>query len=591
MKKRLRIEYFLVAAVMLLLFVGSIAATNFFFQKEMVAQQKTYLRRKNTLLTDQLPPSVFEKGQLTNQQQLLVTHALDDAEERVTLLQKNGTVFFDSSQNEPLESHKKRPEIAAVLSGATYGSALRKSKTLNKELLYVATPVLKSGEIVGIIRISEQTALFSKNIQSFRRYIIFTFGILFLLITLFIFLLLRQKNQPLVTVLPILKRMLKHPDENRSIIQQSSEWNELYETINLLSQQVSQTYKAYTSADEQFHELLDELMIGVFIIDTQGRLRLLNPKMQEMLGLSAKNMQSNYLEVIQDADLIHLIHQVVAEKNSLHQEITVTQGPTPLRLDLSLRYLDDQSANDYQVLGIAYDLTRVRQLEKMQKDFVSNVSHELKTPVTSLLGFTETLIDGAKEDPKVLDQFLHIMQKDAQRLQQLIQEILELSRGSATIPYAEQEITLEKFITEILGSYQQQLAAKQLKTVVHGLPESQFFTKYELFYPIVKNLIENAIQYSQKNGQITISYAIENQQLRLSVQDTGIGISQKDQERIFERFYRVDKARSRHSGGTGLGLAIVQNYTELLGGKIAIDSHLGLGTTFTITLPLTKKEA
>ncbi|NSN52846.1 two-component sensor histidine kinase, partial [Enterococcus faecalis] len=219
----------------------------------------------------------------------------------------------------------------------------------------------------------------------------------------------------------------------------------------------------------------------------------LNPKMQEMLGLSAKNMQSNYLEVIQDADLIHLIHQVVAEKNSLHQEITVTQGPTPLRLDLSLRYLDDQSANDYQVLGIAYDLTRVRQLEKMQKDFVSNVSHELKTPVTSLLGFTETLIDGAKEDPKVLDQFLHIMQKDAQRLQQLIQEILELSRGGATIPYAEQEITLEKFITEILGSYQQQLAAKQLKTVVHGLPESQFFTKYELFYPIVKNLIENAI--------------------------------------------------------------------------------------------------
>ena len=103
------------------------------------------------------------------------------------------------------------------------------------------------------------------------------------------------------------------------------------------------------------------------------------------------------------------------------------------------------------------------------------------------------------------------------------------------------------------------MAAKQLKTVVHGLPESQFFTKYELFYPIVKNLIENAIQYSQENGQITISYAIENQQLRLSVQDTGIGISQKDQERIFERFYRVDKARSRHSGGTGLGLAIVQN--------------------------------
>ena len=204
------------------------------------------------------------------------------------------------------------------------------------------------------------------------------------------------------------------------------------------------------------------------------------------------------------------------------------------------------------------------------------------------MGFTETLIDGAKEDPEVLINFCTSC-KRCPASATINSRNFRTFSGQCDNSLCRTRNYFRKFITEILGSYQQQLAAKQLKTVVHGLPESQFFTKYELFYPIVKNLIENAIQYSQENGQITISYAIENQQLRLSVQDTGIGISQKDQERIFERFYRVDKARSRHSGGTGLGLAIVQNYTELLGGKIAIDSHLGLGTTFTITLPLTKK--
>ncbi|WP_348920001.1 sensor histidine kinase [Enterococcus rotai] len=584
MKKRQRIEYWLVGIMMMLLFVGSIFLTNYFFKKELLSQQEEYLQKKGTLILDQLSPNLFLTQHFSEQEEKLIEHYSTDKNERLTLMTAKGDIFYDSIDPALHESRSNRPEIKAVLSGADFGSALRKSATLKQELLYLALPVDKNGERIGIIRMSEETAQFSNSIQSFRRYILFTFGLLFLIITAFVFLLLHQKNEPLVTVLPVLKKIVKYPDEARSIIQDSPEWNELYQTVNLLSQQMSQTYLAYTSTDEQFHALLDELMIGVFIIDVDGKLQLINPKMIDILMIENSDVGKNYFDVIKEPALIHLIHQVITEKSSVHQEIKLTESLNETILDMSLRFIEEDG-NDYQVLGIAYDLTRVRQLEKMQKDFVSNVSHELKTPVTSLLGFTETLLDGAKEDPETLTQFLEIMQKDALRLQQLIQEILQLSRDGKNISYNDQEVSLHPFVQEILRSYRKTIKDKHLTIKILGDETITYVTKYELFYPIVKNLIENAIQYSQIDGTITIDFGFTDT-FYFIVNDSGIGISLEDQERIFERFYRVDKARSRHSGGTGLGLSIVHNYTELLGGTVMIDSHLGLGSTFTVRLPI-----
>ncbi|MGX7243284.1 ATP-binding protein [Enterococcus quebecensis] len=583
MKKRQRIEYLLVSIMMIALFFGSILLTNYFFKKELLSQQEEYLQKKGTLILDQLSPEIFINQDFSVQEKKLIDHYATDENERLTLMNAKGTIFYDSNNSVLHESRSSRPEVKAILSGADFGSALRKSATLKKELLYLALPIRENGELVGILRVAEETTQFSNSIQSFRRYILFTLGILFLIITAFVFLLLRQKNEPLVTILPVLKKIVKYPDEARSIIQDSPEWNELYQTVNLLSQQMSQTYLAYTSTDEQFHALLDELMIGVFIIDVDGKLQLINPKMLEILTIQDDDAGKDYFEVIKEPALIHLIHQVITEKSSVHQEIKLTDPLNDMILDMSLRFIEEDGSN-YQVLGIAYDLTRVRQLEKMQKDFVSNVSHELKTPVTSLLGFTETLLDGAKDDPETLNQFLEIMQKDALRLQQLIQEILQLSRNGKNISYDDQDITLHPFIEEILRSYRKTIKEKNLTIKIIGNETLTYTTKYELFYPIVKNLVENAIQYSQEDETVTIDFGFSDT-FFFTVKDNGIGISLKDQERIFERFYRVDKARSRHSGGTGLGLSIVQNYTELLGGSVTIESHLGLGSTFMVKLP------
>ncbi|MGO3791932.1 MAG: sensor histidine kinase, partial [Enterococcus gilvus] len=248
-----------------------------------------------------------------------------------------------------------------------------------------------------------------------------------------------------------------------------------------------------------------------------------------------------------------------------------------------LRYIENEIKGD-QIMGTVYDLTHVRRLEKIQRDFVGNVSHELKTPVTSLLGFTETLLDGAKDDPELTEEFLTIMQNDAKRLQRLIQDIIELSKDSEDLSEDRQTIELHYFLQQQIGLYQHLLKNKQITVTIDGAENCFYQTRLTFFQPIIKNLLENAVQYSPENSDITLSYRLADE-LVLTVTDHGIGMSKDDQKRIFERFYRVDKARARNSGGTGLGLAIVKEYSEILGGTVNVESHPKLGSTFTITLP------
>ncbi|EOT31647.1 ATP-binding protein [Enterococcus durans] len=557
------------------LFFGGWQMISHYFQQQIIEQQESYLIKKAQLLTQQL-----DVEDLTSQQNKnVLTEFVHQSNERITLLDSNGKVLFDTTDQSLDQSRDDRPEIKAVLNGGTLGTSLRMSTTLNEELLYVALPIKVNGQLEAIIRIAEPTSGFLPRTENFRRWVFFFFLIFFIVLTSMIYYLAYQRNQPLKTVLPVLKKMVNNPDKTEIIMQTSDQWEELYQTINELSEQMSKMYRAYTTTEEQLYSLLNELMIGVFLIDSESRLRLLNPKMQNHLGVSHFRPNKRYTEIIQEPKLIQLIHQVTPTEPLVHKEITISEGQQTL--DISLRYFNS-SEETGQILGVAYDLTKIRRLEKLQKDFVGNVSHELKTPVTSLIGFTETLLDGAKDDPKTLTDFLLIMQKDAIRLDKLIREIIQLSKDEET-PYETQTIYLDPYFHQIIQSYQPTIEKKQLTIQLFG-EDVSFTTQTDLLYPIIKNLVENAIQYSKESSTIIIRYQVTNK-LTFSVQDFGIGIDKEDQERIFERFYRVDKARSRHSGGTGLGLAIVKDYVNLLGGVILVDSHPGTGSTFTVTIP------
>ncbi|EOS8063340.1 two-component sensor histidine kinase [Enterococcus faecium] len=566
--------FFLILLVSL--FFGGWQLISNYFQQQIVEQQESYLTKKVQLLIRQLDVENLQAAQ----NKTALEEFVHQSNERITLMDATGKILFDTNNETLNEQRNSRPEIKAVLNGGNLGSALRKSTTLNEDLLYVALPVKKSGQLEAILRIAEPTSGFLPRTESFRRWVFFFFLSFFLVLAGMIYYLIYQKNQPLKTVLPVLKKMVQNPNQAEVIMQTPDQWEELYQTINALSEQMSKMYRAYTTTEEQLYTLLNELMIGVFLIDdADSRLLLLNPKMQLHLNVVSYQPEQRYTEVIQEPKLIQLIHQVTPEHPLIHQEITLTEGRQTL--DLSLRYFTNSEGTG-QILGVAYDLTKVRRLEKLQKDFVGNVSHELKTPVTSLIGFTETLLDGAKDDPQTLTSFLEIMQKDAIRLDKLIREIIQLSKDGEN-SYEIQTIYTEPYFQQIVQNYQPIIEKKRLTIRLIGKNEP-FTTKTDILYPIIKNLIENAVQYSKSDSEIIIRYQATDD-LSFSVQDFGIGIDIEDQERIFERFYRVDKARSRHSGGTGLGLAIVKDYVQLLHGRITVDSHLGTGSTFTVTIP------
>ncbi|HBK5105290.1 TPA: two-component sensor histidine kinase [Enterococcus faecium] len=566
--------FFLILLVSL--FFGGWQLISHYFQQQIVEQQESYLTKKAQLLIRQLDVENLQAAQ----NKTALEEFVHQSNERITLMDATGKILFDTNNETLNEQRNSRPEIKAVLNGGNLGSALRKSTTLNEDLLYVALPVKKSGQLEAILRIAEPTSGFLTRTESFRRWVFFFFLSFFLVLAGMIYYLIYQKNQPLKTVLPVLKKMVQNPNQAEVIMQTPDQWEELYQTINALSEQMSKMYRACTTTEEQLYTLLNELMIGVFLIDdADSRLLLLNPKMQLHLNVVSYQPEQRYTEVIQEPKLIQLIHQVTPEHPLIHQEITLTEGRQTL--DLSLRYFTNSEGTG-QILGVAYDLTKVRRLEKLQKDFVGNVSHELKTPVTSLIGFTETLLDGAKDDPQTLTSFLEIMQKDAIRLDKLIREIIQLSKDGEN-SYEIQTIYTEPYFQQIVQNYQPIIEKKRLTIRLIGKNEP-FTTKTDILYPIIKNLIENAVQYSKSDSEIIIRYQATDD-LSFSVQDFGIGIDIEDQERIFERFYRVDKARSRHSGGTGLGLAIVKDYVQLLNGTITVDSHLGTGSTFTVTIP------
>lgn len=576
MKKQRALEYLLWLTTLIVIFVGAWQLIGGFFEHQVLSQQENYLEKKGNLLLRMAKETNYNEATL----QQLSKHYVEHADERVTYLTANGKIVFDTFDFDLSGTRTNRPEVKTVLAGGKIGTSLRKSATLKKELLYVAIPVRQDNHLVGILRIAESTAAFMAEASNVRNSILTVYVILCLFITVFVLYFLRQKNRPLETLLPAIKKMVANPTRTETIMQTTPHWEELYQALNQLSEQMSHTYKAYSATERQLHTLLNDLMIGIFIVDSEDRLIMMNSEMKRQLGLFQNLAEKvNFAEVVKDPQLIQLIYRITPDAPFLHDEITLHQNGERV-LDVDLRLFNEER----QVLVMSYDMTQVRQLEKMQQDFVSNVSHELKTPVTSLIGFTETLLDGAKDDPETTTEFLRIMEKDAKRLQALIQDIIQLSKGQQDLDYPIQDVTIAELLKQILESYEAQIHSKNLNITLTGDPALTWSTKVELFYPIVKNLIENAIKYSPEKKNITITYHAADT-LTLCVTDQGVGIDLDDQQRIFERFYRVDKARARQSGGTGLGLAIVKESVEKLNGKVQLESHPGVGSTFTVILP------
>lgn len=398
----------------------------------------------------------------------------------------------------------------------------------------------------------------------------------------------RYRQQPVIAMTHKVEAMLKDEEPAHILLHQDSDYYELAMAINHLQTHQQKVLRAKAQQGEELRLLLSYLPIGVMVIDRYRKVEMANSAMAEFLQTDISSRRHPYTQDIHQFDLVSLIGQVFTNKESQRKVITLPGMPTEKRVEASVIYTST-SEDFFQILVLLYDVTEIYAVEKMQMDFLSNASHELKTPVTAISGFAETLQAGAKDDPETLNQFLDIIQRESKRLTELIQDVLSISRIESQ-SISQQKITdidIFNLVDEQLSTLQQMASVKHI-TLVNQVPSGVVQRSDEgKLVEIIKNLVSNAIKYNREDGSVTIDYAVTQHQWTLKVTDTGIGIAQNEQARIFERFYRVDSSRTKQVvNGTGLGLAIVLELVQSLQGQISVESQRGVGSAFSVSFPV-----
>lgn len=339
------------------------------------------------------------------------------------------------------------------------------------------------------------------------------------------------------------------------------------------------------------HEaLLERCGAGICFLDEAGVVQRANDTARQILGLPAQALVGrSLLQASLSDDLNTLFKQVRTEGRPLQQEM-VAPGSSGGFLNATIAPLANNGAASARFLLVAHDITALRRLETVRRDFVANVSHELRTPLASIRAMAETLQDGALQDPAVAPRFLSTIIAEAQRLTRISDDLLILSDVEGRAP-ERMPFSLSGLIEQVVHRFQPQADQARLILRADVPPDLKVEANPDQMEQVIVNLIDNAIKYTPEDGQVCVTAERSAQSIAVHVADTGIGIMSQDQPRIFERFYRVDKARSRQSGGTGLGLSIVKHIVEAHGGQVTVESEYRHGSTFTFTLPLATEDA
>ncbi|MBI5149147.1 MAG: PAS domain-containing protein [Candidatus Omnitrophica bacterium] len=364
------------------------------------------------------------------------------------------------------------------------------------------------------------------------------------------------------------------------------EMEELADSLNSMSHQIQLRMEEFIADKSRLEAVFLSMFDGVMVIDGRGAIVLMNQTLRKFLQVDTEVTGKKPLEVIRNIDIQELAERVLTTRSRLEsREITLLQPEERVLLVHATPVLRE-GAIDGAVL-VFHDITELRRLEKVRRDFVANVSHELRTPVSTIQGYTETLLEGALDDKEHAREFLRIIHDDAGRLTKLINDLLDLSRiESGKMKLALEECSLETVIDRVLAGMNKE-AGKNSITLKKDIPRRLAKVRIDeaAIAQVLFNLVENAIKYNNAGGSVTVGARETPRSVEVSVADTGIGIPQEDLPRIFERFYRVDKARSRDLGGTGLGLAIVKHILQAHSGEVSVESRFNSGSTFRFTLP------
>lgn len=418
-------------------------------------------------------------------------------------------------------------------------------------------------------------------------------GILFAILIMLVFvykIFLNYISKPIAMINEGIHRVLEDDFTFKYFGNEFEEIDQLGYTVMSLKEDIRMNRVNLLASQQRLSLLLDHINLGVILIGSNHKIELFNPEAQHLMQFDEDTIGKSYETVIQNIVLIDMINHVNKYSEAKNDEIEFFI-PKQRYLDVNIipyKQESDQHTEAHSVLVLLYDMSNIRRLETIRTEFVANASHELRTPVTAIKGFAETLQDGALQDPELAEKFVRIIASESNRLEKLIYDILELSRVEKhSEPLQYEAFDLIDMIQEILVYLEVKAKVKSINIYLHSVHDMlMMHTDSGRVKQILINIIDNAITYSEVGKRVDIYVSSDIENVTIRVVDQGIGIPKEDQDRIFERFYRVDKGRSRNSGGTGLGLSIVRNLVNWLKGSISVKSAINVGTEFTIVLPI-----
>jgi two-component system, OmpR family, phosphate regulon sensor histidine kinase PhoR len=505
-----------------------------------------------------------------------------EIQKRITIVDTNGIVLADS-EKDPLsmDNHKNREEIMDALNGKL-GVSTRYSPTLKQSMLYVAVPIISrdslwhvstQNKIIGVIRVS----IFLHNVEFLLNKLKFQI-IYFLVIMLFIslviaFIFSKNLSDPIKQFKNAINKITQKDFNVKVLLKNRDEVGDLANTFNYMTEEISRLFAELSEKKDELNIIIDSISEGLFVIDESDKIKFSNKSFRKIIGDNNVN-EKFYWEILRQEDFKKLIEKSKIE-NLLQADCLIGNKIYFCNIKKI------ESKNEYLI--VMQDITQVRNLENKKKEFVANVSHELRTPITAIKGYAETLEEEITGQGK---EYLEIIKKHSERLINIIEDLLLLSKmEDKEFKLESSNVDIEQIIENVMSLFNEKAKSKNINIRFEKIDDTyninaDAFKLEQMFI----NLIDNAIKYTDK-GEIKIKLNQDGKNSFIEIEDTGIGISEKDAPYIFERFYVADKSRSKKTGGTGLGLSIVKHIVMLHKGEIKVESSLGVGTKFIIILP------
>ena len=510
------------------------------------------------------------------------------ASTRITIILPSGEVIGDSEEDPAsMDTHIDRPEVIQALS-SRLGTSIRYSRTLEKTMMYVGVPIRKNSQILAVVRTSIPVSAIDEALKSIQNKILIGGLIIAAIAAILSLLISRSITRPIELIKKWAESIARGEFQSRPPIDGSEEISGLSQAMNQMATQLRDRIDTIMRQRNEIEAMFSSMIEGVFAVDTEEHIISMNQAAAKMFACNPSEVQGRTIqEVIRNTIMHQFVKDALSSQEPVEKDINLYSDGERI-LNMHGTVLRDANMSRIGALIVFNDVTRLRRLENIRRDFVANVSHEIRTPITAIKGFVETLHYGEVKNPEETKRFLNIIEKHVDRLEAIIEDLLTLSKIEQDTERKETVLT-EGRVKDVLQTAIQLCVAKATaKNIQIKLSCKQAITAKinpALLEQAIVNLLDNAIKCSDTDSVVRLRASQTENEIVISVHDQGCGIEKEHLPRIFERFYRVDKARSRQLGGTGLGLAIVKHITQAHGGRVSVESTPGKGSTFEIHLP------